>query len=74
MVLTFLSLYKSNHFSWQDLESKKELFTTEYKKKKSDIFLKIFSIILQKYQDILEQNNAIDFNDMINNATDLILS
>lgn len=74
LVLTFLSLYKSNHFSWQDLESKKELFTTEYKKKKSDIFLKIFSIILQKYQDILEQNNAIDFNDMINNATDLILS
>lgn len=75
LVLTFLNLYKSNNSHFSELENKKNLiFTTQYKLKKSWIFLKIFEIIFKKYEHFLSENNSIDFHDMINKATEYIHS
>lgn len=73
LILTFLSLYKSSNLDIQTLSQRQEtIFTTKYKKLKSEIFLKIFQIVITRYQEFLQRNNSIDFNDMINNATLLI--
>ncbi len=75
LVLTFLNLYKSNNSDFSELENKQNnIFTTGYKLKKSWIFLKIFKIIFDRYEQFLSENNAIDFHDMINKATEYITS
>lgn len=73
LILTFLSLYKSSNLDIETLLQRQEtIFTTKYKKRKSQVFIKIFQIVIKRYQQFLEENNAIDFNDMINQATQLI--
>lgn len=75
LVLTFLSLYKSNNLSLEKISQKQQLiFTTKYKKLKSEVFIKIFTLVIERYKNFLNENNAIDFHDMINNATDLVQS
>jgi DNA helicase IV len=75
LVLTFLSLYKSNNLTLEKITQKQQsIFTTKYKKLKSEVFIKIFSLVIERYKKFLTENNAIDFHDMINNATELIQS
>lgn len=75
LVLTFLSLYKSNNLTLEKITQKQQsIFTTKYKKLKSEVFIKIFILVIERYKKFLNENNAIDFHDMINNATELIQS
>ena len=43
-------------------------------RERTNLFLDIIKILLTEYQNYLSANNAIDFSDMINNATDKIIS
>jgi DNA helicase IV len=61
----FLNLYKS---SAKDIE----LLKKESNSRRTSTFLEIFSAIYSDYEDQLHQNNLIDFNDMINQATILV--
>ena len=73
LILTFLSLYKSSNLNFEKLSQRQDIiFTSKYKRLKSQVFLKIFQIVIERYQEFLQRNNAIDFNDMISNATQLI--
>jgi DNA helicase IV len=61
----FLNLYKS---TGKDVEILKK----ENNSKRTSAFLDIFSAIYTDYEEQLNQNNLIDFNDMINKATSLV--
>ena len=62
---TFLNLMKSKGKTIEELEKK-------FKSRRNASFLKVFSPIYQNYEKHLKQNREIDFNDMINKATDYI--
>ena len=66
---TFLSNYKSNNHTIEALEVK------AYNSKDSErslAFLKLFSKIIDAYENHQKSNNMIDFNDMINKAVSYI--
>ena len=69
---TFIVLFKSNNYHipqidiWRDYAEKQN----DFFKKRTCIFLDIIKVILQEYQNHLAENNAIDFADMINLATE----
>ena len=77
LLKTFIELFKSNGYSASD-------FATLYKKafqekndflrKRSVLFLFIVKPIYHLYQEYLGETGQIDFNDMINQATELIKS
>ena len=63
LVWTFLWLFKSNQESYQNLYTKqKELRNIK--------FLEIFRIIYDQYEKRLKSEDKIDFDDMINKATE----
>ena len=61
----FLNLYKS---SGKDIE----ILKRESNSARTSAFLEIFSAVYSDYEEQLHQNNLIDFNDMINQATSII--
>ena len=72
---TFLSLFKSCNFKENDIErfinlAKKN--DNQYIQEKHILFLKIFKTYYLEYVKELKKENKIDFNDMINKATDFI--
>jgi DNA helicase-4 len=67
LLSTFLNLYKSSGKSLVEL--KNEISQND---KRARMFLKIFSAILEDYEEHLRKENHIDFNDMINDATRLV--
>lgn len=65
----FINLYKSNNKSFQELRNKAK----QYKYSKRYLaFLDIFETIYKDYQEVLANENLIDFNDMINLAIENI--
>ena len=74
-VKTFINLFKSNNYNLSSFnhffnQNKKENSKRkEYRHKK---FLNLVKKIYINYQEYLETYNQIDFNDMINQATDII--
>ncbi len=75
---TFITLFKSNNYKNEEIENLKQKYifeeTNEFLRDRTKLFLDIIKIILTEYQNYLSSNNAIDFSDMINNATDKVIS
>ena len=75
LIFTFISLFKSNSYVLSDFIKflKKSRLTFSYLQyRKEKIFL-IFTLnIFLKYQSYLQENNEIDFNDMITLATEYV--
>lgn len=72
LLVTFLHLFKCNNYSLEYFtvflkKSKKKIFNFNYKKEK--IFLTLALNIYLFYQEYLDDNNEIDFDDMIIKAT-----
>lgn len=75
LIVTFISLCKSRQLSYEEIkslfsDSKKAV--TSYMLERQEIFLKFALPILKKYDNTLREKSEIDFNDMINQATDII--
>lgn len=75
LIETFITLSKSRQLDYDAITSlfldrKKAL--NEFMVERQGIFLKFALPILRKYNDTLKEVSEIDFNDMINQATDLI--
>ena len=67
---TIITLIKSNDYLIDYVESFQEVQNSKLNK----ITLELIKPIYEDYQKMLQSNNMIDFNDMINTATDCIIS
>jgi DNA helicase IV len=68
-MVTAINLIKSNHYTINDLR----VLNQGHRSSESNaIFISLIEPIYQEYQEYLELNNEIDFNDMINLATQYI--
>lgn len=75
LIETFIKLSKSRRLGEVDLNelySRETIFKNQFMQERYKLFLQFSIPILKKYNDILKERNEIDFNDMINQATDLI--
>ena len=75
LIITFINLSKSrqlNNISIINLFSDKNEAKNEFMLERQEIFLRFALQILEKYDLTLKEKSEIDFNDMINQATDLI--
>ena len=72
LIKTFIELFKGNDFEFMKFKEWKTLNShnsDEFDKKRTNLFLSIVEDIYVGYENYLNDNNKIDFNDMINNAT-----
>ena len=75
LIITFVNLSKSRKLTYKEII---DLFVDRYKTKnkfkleRQEIFLKFAIPILIKYDNTLKEKIEIDFNDMINQATDIL--
>lgn len=75
LIITFVNLSKSRQLNYDSLIS---LFSDKNKAghgfmlQRQEIFLKFALPILKKYDNTLKEKGEIDFNDMINQATDIV--
>jgi DNA helicase-4 len=74
LISTFLNLFKSNNKSISDLKVSISSNANANIDTRNSIFLSIFEPIITAYNSELSRANKIDFNDMINQATDYIKS
>lgn len=77
LVETFIGLFKSRGFSDDDfgrLFAQAQKGTNPFMRERAALFLSIVQPIYRFYQDTLKQKGQIDFNDMINQATDCVTS
>ena len=68
---TVITLMKSNRYTIQDV---KQLATKSKRHKDINILLRLIESIANKYDETLAKQGSIDFNDMINKATDYVTS
>ena len=77
LIESFINLSKSRRLDYHSL---KNLFSDRTQTRKSfmierqEMFLHFVLPILEKYDNTLKERNEIDFNDMINKATDVVKS
>lgn len=75
LIGTFLNLFKSNGYNNYDfdlLQNKKHYDNNEFFVERVHLFTGIVKPIYNKYQNKLKELDQIDFNDMINLATEII--
>lgn len=75
LIITFVNLSKSRQLDYNSiitLFSDKNKAENGFMLKRQEIFLKFALSILKKYDNTLKNKYEIDFNDMINQATDII--
>ena len=75
LIITFVNLSKSRQLTYQaitDLFSDRKKVENSYMLERQEIFLKFALPILKKYDNTLREKSEIDFNDMINQATDIV--
>lgn len=75
LIETFINLSKSRQLNYDSiiaLFSDKNKTHNQFMRERQGIFLKFALQILKKYDTVLKEISEIDFNDMINQATDLI--
>ena len=73
LIQTFIELFKGNNYQIDKFsEFRKEIdsIDDEFNKKRNSLFLNIVEDIYISYQNYLKDNKKIDFNDMINHATE----
>ncbi len=77
LIIAFINLSKSRNLSYSDI---KDLFigqkqeSNEYTLERQEMFLKFALPILKRYDDTLKDRGEIDFNDMINQATNNVIT
>lgn len=72
---TFITLFKSNGYKESDiaeLRAKGTHDTTPFFAQRTVLFLNIVAPIIEAYETYLKENHAIDFSDMIIQATDIV--
>jgi DNA helicase-4 len=74
LVITFLTLLKSNNYSIADIKKKNNFSKGGLEKQRNEAFLELFIPLFNKYQNHLSSEKEIDFSDMINHATEYISS
>jgi len=77
LIKSFLSLFKSNcfeHIKFAELMVDARKTENPFVRNRTIYFLKIVESAYVYYQESLEKENKIDFNDMINKAIDIIKS
>lgn len=74
LICTFIGLFKSNNFNSMDFSRLQniEIEKNKFLSMRNRILLKIIKPIYETYEDILQKEHVIDFNDMINKATQYI--
>ena len=75
LIEIFINLSKSRGLGedeLNDLYSSQTIFNFKFMRERYKLFLQFSIPILKKYNDYLKERNQIDFNDMINQATDLV--
>lgn len=79
LLKTFLTLFKAKNYKKDDIKDLKDYSLSlinknnSYMKKKQSLFFSIFEDYYDFYQSVLEKRKEIDFNDMINFGTELII-
>ncbi|KIL38689.1 hypothetical protein SD70_24900 [Gordoniibacillus kamchatkensis] len=76
LVSSFINLFKSNGYKQEQFsqfaEENQRLYSQNtFLKTRNEIFLSLVQPVYEYYQDTLRKQNKIDFNDMINIATDI---
>jgi DNA helicase IV len=74
LIQTFITLMKSNNFSISDVQNKNDATPDTFNKKRNKLFLEIVGPVYEHYQNYLAERKEIDFSDMINKATQYIIS
>lgn len=77
LISTFVNLFKSSgrgESDFAEIQRKINEDSSEFFKTRGNLFIDVAEVIFGKYQDALERENAIDFNDMINDATKIVKS
>jgi DNA helicase-4 len=75
LIQTFIGLFKSRGYSEENFEELIAIangYKNTFLRQRTILFLSIVKPIFSKYQSVLENSRYIDFNDMINIATDII--
>lgn len=75
LMWTFLNLFKSHHYDIshiEKLQAKAKQERNPFIRGRMLSFLEVFKGLLSYYEGVLEQTQTIDFNDMINKATDYV--
>jgi DNA helicase-4 len=75
LIQTFIELFKSRGYSEANFEAMREKakrLNSNFEKNRTLLFLSIVRPIYTSYQKMLRDDGYIDFNDMINLATDLV--
>ena len=72
LITTFIQLYKANGYGTDDFDKLNTHSVDAYITKRNQIFISIVQPIFDYYENKLKEQNAIDFNDMINLATKYI--
>jgi DNA helicase-4 len=75
LIETFINLSKSRQLNYEAITKlflDRNKTRNDFMLERQEIFLKFALQILKKYDNTLKEVNEIDFNDMINQATDLI--
>lgn len=70
---TFINLMKSNNYSILDISNRNRNNQDVFLRKRNSGFIDIINPIYLKYEKYLKDRNEIDFSDMINKASNLIL-
>lgn len=72
LIIKFIKLFKANNFNLDDIENFINVANSkndEFVQNRELIFLEIIKNIYVKYEKYLNENNKIDFDDMLNLAT-----
>ena len=75
LVSSFIQLFKSNGYGeneFDELKEKVNVIDNKFLVQRSNLFLDIVKPIYTGYEGYLRENGLIDFNDMINKATDIV--
>ncbi len=72
LIMTFTNLIKANDYSFIDLNERNKKLSSGLSYLRNEAFLSIIEPIYSGYNEALEQNNEIDFSDMINKATEYV--
>ena len=75
LLKTFLSLFKSNNFQFEDIEKflvDNNYLKNSFLKNRNKLFFSIFRNFFDFYENALKSRDLIDFNDMINKSTEII--
>lgn len=69
---TFITLMKSNNYRIQDVIEKNKKISDSFHRQRNASFIEIIKPIFELYQKELSERKEIDFNDMINKASNYV--